>query len=269
MSAPSLRFDEKATQAYDRFMGRWSRLFIPTLLERAGVGRGQRVLDVATGTGEATLLAAAGVGPSGSVIGTDISLPMLRGAAPRVAGHPIALAAMDGQALAFRDRAFDAVVCQLGLMFFPDVEQGLSEFRRVLSPGGRLAVCVWSKRERTPLVGILAEALSRHVPPLQDDLNLGFSLGDPLRLERLLGKAGFRNVRVIAETRSVVFDSFEDYWEPVEAGGGRLGQIYRGLPEEARRAVEQEVRRRMATFHAGGRLVMDVEALFGVARSSG
>lgn len=174
---------------------------------------------------------------------------------------------MDGQALAARDHAFDAVICQLGLMFFPDVVRGLEEFRRVLRPGGRVAVCVWSTPERTPLVGILAKALSRHVPAQQDDLNLGFSLGDVSLLKGLLTKAAFQDVRVTAETREIRFESFEDYWSPVGEGGGRLGQVYRGLPDEARRAVAEEVRQRMSQFESRGRLVMEVEALFGAAQA--
>ena len=258
-----LRFDAGAS-AYDRFMGRWSRLYIPAVLAAARIGIGQRVLDVATGTGEAALIAASLVGPSGRVLGVDLSLPMLGAAKAKAAGDPVWLVAMNGQALALKDQTFDAVVCQLGLMFFPDVVRGLEEFRRVLRPGGRVAVCVWSRRERAPLIGLLAEALGRQVPAQQDDLNLGFSLGDPRVLEQELTRAGFHDVSVCSETRECVFESFDDYWAPVEAGGGRLGQIYQGLKEEARRAVVEEVRSRLSAFESGGKLVVKCEALFGI-----
>lgn len=258
----AISFDAGAS-AYDRIAGRWSRLYIPTLLAGAKIAAGQRVLDVATGTGEAAVLAASRVEPSGRVLAVDISLPMLHVAHAKAAGRPIALAAMDGQVLACRDRSFDAVICQLGLMFFPDLSRGLVEFRRVLRPRGRVAVCVWSGQERVPMFGILKEALCRQQPAQRDVLHRQFSLGDPDRLKEVLAAAGFRDVSVTRETREIVYESFGDYWDPIEAGGGRSGQMYRGLPEAARQAVREEVRQRLFQFESGGRLVMEAEALIG------
>lgn len=257
-----LSFDAGA-HAYERFMGQWSRLWVPALLDAAGLERGQRVLDLATGTGAAAALAAARVAPAGRVVGVDISLPMLRAAAARLAGQPVTLAAMDAQGLACPDRAFDAVICQLGLMLIPDPARAAAECCRVLQPDGRLAVVVWSAIERAPLIGVLVEVLARHLPAQRDELARGFSLGEPGRLQALLERAGFRNVRVTRERRTLVMESFEDYWEPVAAGGGRLGQAYSSLPEETRRAVREEVRERMAPFRSGERLVMEAETLLG------
>jgi ubiquinone/menaquinone biosynthesis C-methylase UbiE len=124
--------------AYDRMMRPWSQVYVPKLLQAVGIGPGQRVLDVATGTGVAALLAADRVGPTGRVVGVDISLSMLRVAQPKIASDKIAWMAMDGQALALREGTFEAVTCQLGLMFFPDPQRGLAEFRRVLRPPGRI-----------------------------------------------------------------------------------------------------------------------------------
>lgn len=262
--AATKTFDAGAP-AYDRFMGRWSRLYIPALLAAAGVGSGQRVLDVATGTGEAAMLAASLCGPSGRVLGTDISLPMLRRAQSLDADGRIALSAMDGTALACRDQAFDAVVCQLGLMLIPDKARTVRECHRVLRPGGRMAAGVWSTADRAPIVGVLADALVRQLPADRESLYLAFSLADPGRLEALLVGGGFREVSVTTERRELHFDSFEDYWSPVEAGGARLGQAYKGLPEEGRRAVLDDVRQRLSQFEAHGQLVMPVEALLAVA----
>ena len=267
MSGDRLRFDAGAASAYDRFMGRWSRLYVQALLAAAGVGPGQRVLDVATGTGEAALLAALSLGPSGKIVGVDISLPMLRAGRARVAAYPISLVAMDGQALALRDGSFDAVICQLGLMFFPDMGRGLQEFRRVLRLGRRVALSVWTTPERVPLIGILAQALSVHVPSQRDDVFRGFSLGDDRILQDSLTRAGFEDVRVVRETREAAFESFDDYWRPVEDGGGRIGQIYKGLPDDARRVVIEEVRRRLREFESNGRLVMQNEALIASGRA--
>lgn len=106
--------------AYDLLSGRWSLLYIPALLAQAGIAVGQRVLDVATGTGEAAILAADRVGGAGKVVGIDVSRPMLGVAAAKKTEPPIVLLQMDAEALAFKDESFDAVVCQLGLMFLPD-----------------------------------------------------------------------------------------------------------------------------------------------------
>ena len=102
-----------------------------------------RVLDIATGTGLAAEAAAAAVGPSGHVVAADISPAMLERARERLGGLPnVAFAVEDGQALTFPDGSFDAVLCNMGLMYFPDPARGLSEFHRVLRPGGRAAVSV-------------------------------------------------------------------------------------------------------------------------------
>ena len=90
--------------SYDLLTGRWARLYIPTLLAQ------HRVLDVATGTGEAALFAASRVGASGRVVGIDVSPPMLAVAAAKIAGRPIVFLEMDAQALAFKDERFDAAI---------------------------------------------------------------------------------------------------------------------------------------------------------------
>jgi ubiquinone/menaquinone biosynthesis C-methylase UbiE len=239
--------------AYERYIGRWSRLFVPAVLAAAEVAKGDRVLDIATGPGEAALGAMAIVKPAGLVIGADISPAMLTAACARLGTGSFQPVATDGQALAFRDGSFDAVVCQLGLMFFPDPERGLAEFRRVLRAGGCTAVCVISTPDRAPMWGVFADALSRHLPDQREALHLSFALADTERLEHLLRTAGFRDVRVKPEAHQGTMESFDDYWAPIEAGTGQMPQAYRALPESSRRAVREEVQARLAEFEVGGR----------------
>src|SRR5262249_53227597 len=152
--------------------------------------------DVSTGTGEAALKMLSIVGPSGIVIGADIATAMAVGARNRLNSRSFCPIAADGQALPFKDHSFDAVVCQLGLQFFPDPARGLAEFHRVLCPGCRAAVCVISTPDRAPMWGIFADAVSRYMPERRDLLNLSFALADADRLERMFVTAGFQNVQI-------------------------------------------------------------------------
>ena len=115
--------------------------------------------------------------------------------------------------------------------------------------------------------GILADAISRFRPTLRNILYLSFSLSDPTRLEALLTGAGLRDVRVERETREAITESFDEYWEPIEAGIGSIPQSYLTLSEADRRSVREEVRARLSQFAADGKLLMSVEMLIGRGRA--
>lgn len=252
---------DRVAAVYDSFMGRWTHLFAPALLDAADLAPGQRVLDLATGTGECALLAAARVGPRGRVVGADISLPMLRAARGKVGARPIRLMAADAQALACRGESFDRVVAQLGLMFFPDPLAGAREARRVLRPGGRFAALVWSAAERVPWFNVLARELVEHLPGRRDELFVGSRLGAVETLERVFTAAGLRDVRVARQTQPMEFASFEAYWSYVEDGAIRIGTMLRELPGATAAAVRDRVRAALAAFAVGERLVMPTEVL--------
>jgi len=253
--------------AYDQFTGRWSRLFVPLVLGAADVQPGDRVLDMCTGTGEAAVAIVPVIGASGQLIGADIAPAMLESARDRLKQQAFLPVAADGQALPFADATFDAVVCQLGLQFFPNPSLGLKEFRRMLRGGRRTGICVISTPDRAPMWGVLADVLGRLLPEQRPIVQLSFSLADPVRLESLLIGAGFQEVWVERQTREGGFDSFDEYWEPIEAGIGSIPQTYLALPDVARRAVREEVRTRLTEFETGGRLCMSVEMLIGSGRA--
>jgi SAM-dependent methyltransferase len=253
--------------AYDGYIGRWSRLFVPAVLKAAEVVRGDRVLDLATGTGEAARMALSVVEPSGLVVGADISQAMLEAARNRLGRDLFCPVAADGQALPFSDGTFDAVVCQLGLQFFPDATRGLEESRRVLRTGRCAAVCVIGTPDQAPMWGVLADTLSSYLPTQRETLHLSFALANIERLTSLLGAAGFRDVVVQRETRRGIMESFDNYWADVEVGVGMMPQAYRALPEPSRRLVREEVQARLSTFESGGKLVMDIEMLIGAGRA--
>jgi SAM-dependent methyltransferase len=142
--------------------------FLPFLLRSARLEPGQRVLDTATGTGIAAQAALALAGPGGHVTAADVSQAMVDRARQRLAGSSnTSVVVEDGQSLSFDDGTFDAVLCSLGLMFFPDPARALSEFHRVLRPGGFAAVSVNTTPERS-YNGRINVIIARRVPSLAE-----------------------------------------------------------------------------------------------------
>ena len=246
---------------YDRYIGRWSRLFVPALCEAVGVDEDHKVLDVATGTGEAARVMLPMVGSSGVVVGVDISTAMVDAASSRLAGRPYFAVAGNAEVLPFASACFDIVVCQLGLMFFPNPALALAEWRRVVRADGRVAACVIASAERAPMWGILADVVSFHLPDMAEALHMSFRLGDADRLRRLFVDAGFHDVHVAPETRHGTIASFDDYWTPIEEGIGQIPQAYLTLSASTRQAVKAEVRARLSPFERDGEYTMSVEML--------
>jgi len=252
---------EVDTSAYERFTGRWSRLFVPSVIAAAGVRSDDIVLDISTGTGEAAVALLPVIGPSGAVVGADISLEMVQSAARRVSDTRFLPIAADGQELPFRSGSFDAVVCQLGLQFFPDPARGLSEFRRVLRPGGKASVCVISYPDRAPIWGFLAEAIARCLPELRNVVLTSFALADDEKVQDLFSGAGFTNVRLTRESRVGSMKSLNEYWESVHAGIGSIPQSYLLLEERQRLVVREDVNAKLVPFMVGGELRVPIEML--------
>jgi ubiquinone/menaquinone biosynthesis C-methylase UbiE len=255
-----------ASEGYDELFARATRLFIPALLRAARVAPGQRVLDVATGTGAAASAAADAVGPSGSVVGGDISSTMLDTARRNLKGRPITLKLLDGQALPYASASFDAVICQLGLMFFPDPMRGLSEFRRVLRPGGWTAASVTTTPDRS-LFARIGAVIARHVPETAKSLNRFFSIPDAARLHSLLLEAGLRDVEVRTETRTIAFQTLSAYFRGTEIGAGLVGQEYVGLPPDIQRRVRAEVRLSLGLDRDDQPVEIEMDVLIGSGRS--
>ncbi len=247
---------------YDQMFARVTLAFIPELLNAARISPGQRILDVATGTGAAAQAARDLVGASGEVSAGDISSTMLDVARRNPENAGITFEQFDGHKLPYPDARFDRVICQLGLAFFDDPGRGLAEFRRVLKPGGRAAAIVNSTPERS-LFTRIGTVIGQHVPERAEQLNRYASIRTIERLRDLLTGAAFTDVEVAAETRSFSFASFDDYFAGTEAGAGISGQEYVKLPDATRKAVRETMR---LSFPDGGSrqpFVVDMEVLVG------
>jgi ubiquinone/menaquinone biosynthesis C-methylase UbiE len=183
---------DRAEEHYERF---WSDQLAPAqmrLLALAELREGEHVLDIACGTGLVTFPAATRVGPSGRVVGTDLSEKMVATATQRARGKSnVSFLRQDAERLEFADDSFDAALCALGLMYVPDPLKALSEMHRVLKPGGRAVVAVWGKRDRcgwADIFPIVDQRVQSEVCPMF------FRLGTGATLEHELEAAGFHGI---------------------------------------------------------------------------
>ena len=207
--ASSNRAGLTAAQVYDqRFVPALFRPWAAAVCDSAGVGPGQRVLDVACGTGALACVAAGRVDPGGAVTGLDANPDMLAVARRK----PEAVDWQEGRAelLPFSDQSFDAVVSQFGLMFFDDRTASLREMHRVLRHGGRMAVAVCDAVGRSPGYAVLAALLQRLFgQAVADAFRAPFALGDANLLASLCTEAGLTGARVVRHVGEVRFASID------------------------------------------------------------
>ncbi len=179
-----------------------SLAFVTELLfAQAGIGPGVRALEVGSGTGDAALLAAARVGPAGSVLATDASAPMLEVAArlAREAGFTnVSTRAVRAEDLDLPPGSFDAAISRNCLMFVPDLPRALRAVRTALRPGGRFAASVWGPLERNPFHGapIAAVRRRRAIPLPPPEVVQAFSLCSRAALADALRAGGFARIRL-------------------------------------------------------------------------
>lgn len=230
-----------APEAYQRhFVPAIGQPLAADLVQAAGIREGQRVLDVACGTGVVTRLAAERVGPGGRVAGTDINPAMLdvARAVSSASEPPIAWYETAAEAMPLPDASFDIVLCQLGLQFMRDKEAAVREMRRVLVPGGHVFITV---PKLMPIFDVMHDAIARHIDPgTAAFVHLVFSLGDPAALERLLEHSGFDGVTVHAATKELHLPPAADFlWQYIQSTP--LAPSIMGADENRRMALERDV----------------------------
>jgi ubiquinone/menaquinone biosynthesis C-methylase UbiE len=226
----------------------YERYFVPVipgplateLVAAAALRPGERVLDVACGTGIVARLAAERVGTAGAVAGVDVNPGMLAVARSTAAhsGAPIRWYETSAESLPLADDSFDVVFCQLGLMFFTDRGAALREMRRVLASGGRLLASV---PRPSAFFRVFEDALARHIDAATSQFVAQvFSLNDPRELERLVADAGFREVAVHTSTKTPRLPPPADFlWQYVYLTP--LSAVLSQVEEERRAALERDV----------------------------
>lgn len=234
------------------------------LVERLAPQPGQKILDVATGTGAAALAAAQHVGPQGRVIAIDLAENMLAQAHAKIAKFGLAnidLHVMDAAAPEFRSGYFDHVVCAFGLFFLPDMHAALAAWRRVLKPGGRVMFSCFGKRAFQPMAELFvrrAEAYGVTRPLAAARLN------EPEACRALLAAAGFEAIEVHTEQRGYHLAGVADWWEIVWNSG--LRGLLEDIPADRREAFQAEHLAELAPLLSANGLWLDVETLFAGGR---
>ena len=231
-------------EAYERYiMSTFGNAWAQALVQLGAPHDGERVLDVACGTGAVARHAAPLVGPTGGVVGLDSNAGMLAiaRAIPHREGVAIEWRAGNATALPFPDGSFDLVCCQQGLQFFPDRPAALREMCRVLVPGGRLALGVWRGLEHQPFYAALTAALERYVSSESAaSLRAAFTLANAEEIRALIVEAGFHEIRIRIRSRLTRYPSLGEYVLGYLSGTPMAGAVAT-LDETTRTAMAEHV----------------------------
>ncbi|WP_037496628.1 class I SAM-dependent methyltransferase [Solirubrobacter soli] len=238
------------------------------MLSLADPSPGDRVLELACGPGGAGLAAAA---LAGEVVLSDVSAEMAAIAGDRAAERGltnVTTRVLDLEQIAEPDAAYDVVLCRDGLMFAFDPAGAADEIKRVLRPGGRLAIAVWGPRERNPWLGIMFDAvtaqLGHPVPP--PGMPGPFALSDAGRLRSILAGSGLEDVTVAEVPVPMRAASFVAWLERTTALAGPLAGLLAALPEEAARELRGRLRDAVTPYRTGEGLVFPGVALVASGR---
>lgn len=205
MNLPSYAMKQVSfPQMYEQWLvGPLFRPWAEMTIDQLELREGDRVLDIACGTGVFARVARERIGGGGHVVGVDISPDMLavaRSVAPGIEwreGSAAALPLND-------EEVFDIVACQQGLQFFPDKPAAAAQMRRALAKGGRLAVATWRSDEEIPFFRELRRVAEPHLGAVSDQR---YGFGDSAPLEKLFRDAGFHDVRTQVLSRTIRFDA--------------------------------------------------------------
>lgn len=249
---------QSAAEAWHRWgptLHQWLGEATNVMLDMADVREGQRVLDVAAGAGEQTIVTAQRVGLTGSVLATDIS-PNILAFAQQAARHAglknVETAVVDGENLELPENSFDAVISRVGLIYFPDQHKALTGMKRVLKSGGRVAAITYSTPENNKFFSVPVSIIRRRANlPLPLPGQPGpFSLGSPGVLEAAYQKAGFRDIQIRLVPSPLRMPSAAECVRFERESFGALHQMLAGVPEAERPSVWDEIENELKKFES-------------------
>jgi ubiquinone/menaquinone biosynthesis C-methylase UbiE len=243
-STESFQIPPEAAEAYEaKFVPAIFAEWAPHTVDAAGVGPGDRVLDVACGTGVVARTAAGVVGPDGRVTGVDLNQAMLTVAArvaPGIEWHQ-----GDVAALPFPDASFDASMCQMALMFFPDRTRAIEEMARVTRPGGRVAIVVPAGLSQQPAYRQFVDIAARHAgDEARPLLSTYWNCGDLDALAAMMEDVGLVSNEARTKSGPARFDSPEDL-VVTEVEGSPLAEQ---ISDDAYAAIRRDVGAEMARY---------------------
>ena len=233
----------------------WLRPSTDAMLAMADVNPGVRVLDVAAGSGDQTLDIARRIGTTGRVLATDLSPAILAFAkdnARRAGFRNVETQTADGESLNVPAASFDAAICRLGLMFFPDPGKGLSEMFKALKPGGKACTMVFSSPDKNPCVSILISTALKHAGlPSRDPYQPGglLSLGKPGLTDTLFQMAGFSRIATTKVAAPFRLSSVADYIDFIRTSASPILQILGHLDDSKRNAAWAEITQKLSAFN--------------------
>jgi len=235
------------------------------LIRHAALHSGERVLDVACGTGVVARLASEEIGADGMIVGVDVNPAMLEAARSAVPpDKPIEWCEASAENMPLPDASFDVVTCQMGLQFMPDRHGALREIRRVLAPGGRLILNV--PGPTPPVMAIMEEGLGHHIgTEAAGFAHQVFSLHDTDEIQKLVEDAGFQEVAVTAATHSLPLPPPKEFlWQYIQSTP--LIGVVAQVNNERRDLLERDIVTKWEEFVQDDALMMRVRMVVATAR---
>jgi SAM-dependent methyltransferase len=228
--------------AYERYVGRWSRLVADEFLAWLAIAPGRSWLDVGCGTGALSQRILQRMAPA-RVLGVDTSEGFVAHVSAQLADGRAQFKVGDARALPVEDHAVDAAVSGLVLNFIPDQPRAVAEMRRATRPGGTVAVYVWDYADGMELMRRFWDAAIALNPAARDlDEALRFPVCRPDPLRKLFVEGGLSDIAVTAIDIPTVFANFDDYWSPFLGGQGPAPGYCANLPEADRAALRERIR---------------------------
>ncbi|TMQ97822.1 class I SAM-dependent methyltransferase [Actinomadura soli] len=240
-----------AGDAYEDYVGRWSRRVAVPFLRWLDVPAGKRWVDVGCGTGALTSAVLAWKDPA-QVIGVDTSEGFLARARAQVSDTRASFRTGDARSLPLPDRRFDAVVSGLALNFVPEPHLAVAEFGRVAAKGGTVAAYVWDYGEGMAMMRYFWDAATALDPAAAElDEDRRFPLCRPEPLHQLWADTGLDEIAVEPIEVATVFADFDDYWRPFLGGQGPAPGYATSLDKEHRHALRDLLSTRLPTAPDG------------------